>query len=54
MTSFIKQFDEFGQPITMTYNGSNRYNTCFGAILTIFGKVVILGVVIWGIINLVT
>ena len=53
MTSYLTQFDGFGQPITMTYKGNDRYYTCCGAFLTIFGKSIMLGVLVWGILNLV-
>ena len=43
--SFFRSLDDFGQPVQMTYQGSNAYQTTVGAICTIVAKATILALI---------
>ena len=49
---FLKRQDAFGQPISINYRGEERYNTVWGAVLTLAQKIFILIVAVIGVIDL--
>ena len=42
MTGCLKNFDQYGEPINLTYKGNSKYNTHFGGIISLFVTVVLL------------
>ena len=38
--NYIRGFDKFGEQISLTYNGSNTFNTICGSLATIILKVI--------------
>ena len=52
--AFLKKQDGYGHPVTINYKGENRYQTVWGAFLTLVQKIFILVIAAIGLIDLCT
>ena len=49
---FLKKQDDYGHPVTINYKGEDKYQTAWGAFLTILQKIFILVVAVFGLVDL--